>query len=134
MIFFKERFKEMRLRNGWNQKFVADALGVQESSVSNWESGENCPRPTRIPAIAQLFGCDYEYLAELEPGECPKRLTMEEAAERGLNVKGVYLPTGKAIEAFRQGLLREFILSDLDPVAKDKALKIIAQFRKNPEA
>ena len=42
----------------------------------------------------------------------------------------VELTKDEAVEAFRAGLLREFIFADMAPEAKERALKIIAEFRK----
>ena len=68
----------------------------------------------------------------VESGEsCEKRGGAESPAMRGATAR-TDLVSGEAVEAFRQALLQEFILSDLDPVAKDKVLKKIAEFRKNP--
>jgi transcriptional regulator with XRE-family HTH domain len=134
MIFFKEKFRAIRESHGLTLEDVARACGVSQSIVSRWEQkGKSQPRPARIKALAALFHCSPEEFADFEPGRRKsKRLTMEDVALRGAAVQ-VDLSPEKAVEAFRQGLLREFILSDLDPVVKDKVLQTIAGFRKKSE-
>jgi len=131
MLFYPKKFREIRELAGLTLKQIADALGVAESSVHNWEQGINAPRPKRIPRLVEIL--QSEEFVDFERGDRKsKRLTMEDAALRGAAVQ-VDLSPEKAVEAFRQGLLREFILSDLDPVVKDKVLQTIAGFRKKSE-
>ena len=55
--------RERRLRGGIpTQRMVAEALGVQESSVSKWERGQSKPRADKLPLIAKLYGCTIEEL------------------------------------------------------------------------
>jgi len=134
MIFYKDKFREIRERLGLTLEDVASACGVSKQTVQKWEKHEYLkPKPSRIQKIAVLFRCSPEEFSDFEHGERrSRRLSAEELALSGANVS-VSLPTDKAVEAFRQGLLREIILADLDPVAKDKVLKIIAEFRRRSE-
>ena len=55
--------RERRLRGAIpSQRAVAEALGVQESSVSKWERGISKPRADKMPIIAKLYGCTIEEL------------------------------------------------------------------------
>lgn len=59
--------RERRLRGAIpSQRVVAEALGVQESSVSKWERGVAKPRADKLPAIAKLYGCTIEELLSNE--------------------------------------------------------------------
>ncbi len=59
--------RERRLRGAIpSQRIVAEALGVQESSVSKWERGVAKPRADKLPAIAKLYGCTIEELLSNE--------------------------------------------------------------------
>ena len=127
MIFRPQRFKEIREQRGLTLKEISLALGIAESSVHNWESGLFAPRPSRIEKIATILQCDPDDLVSYEDGS--RRLTAKELAMRGSAVN-VELTKDEAVEAFRAGLLREFIFADMAPDAKERALKIIAEFRK----
>jgi transcriptional regulator with XRE-family HTH domain len=56
------RLAEMRERKGWSQAELAEALGVTQSAVGNWESGIRLPRPRTLQRLASLFGVTIDYL------------------------------------------------------------------------
>lgn len=131
MIFFKDKLKTLRQRSGLTLEQVGRACGVSQSMVSRWEGKDkSCPRPAKIKKLAALFQCDESELADFEPGEHQsKRITVDEAAERGFRVHGVKLSQEKAIKAFREGLLREIMIAkELDAEAKVVAYNIISKF------
>lgn len=45
------------------QQAAGEALGVDRSQISRWESGENVPREERVDAIAALYKIDETDLA-----------------------------------------------------------------------
>lgn len=51
-------FVSLRLKAGLTQKAIADALGVTEQAVRNWERGKNEPRFTikQTKLLCQLLG------------------------------------------------------------------------------
>ena len=61
------KFKAMRISKGLTQKDVAEALGISQVSVWQWESGDNFPRADKLPAIARLFECTVDDLIKEEP-------------------------------------------------------------------
>lgn len=131
MIFYPKKFKAIRQSRDFTQVRVADALGIKYQSVQGWEHGKVNPSKQNIYKLAELFNCSPEDFASFEPDEIvePRRLTAKELAMRGSAVN-VELTKEEAVEAFRAGLLREFIFADMAPEAKERALKIIAEFRK----
>jgi len=48
------------------QAQVAEALGIQQSAVAQWESGETKPRADKLLALAKLFGCTIDELLKQE--------------------------------------------------------------------
>ena len=48
------RVKRTRTERGWNQMAMAEAIGVNQSQVSNWEKGVSHPSPSAAIAIADL--------------------------------------------------------------------------------
>ncbi len=48
------RVKRIRAERGWNQTAMAEAVGVNQSQVSNWEKGTAHPSPSAAIAIADL--------------------------------------------------------------------------------
>lgn len=67
----------------------------------------------------------------------PKRMTLDEWRRR----TGNYPPCpqgsseSNAVEHFRQGLITQFVLADIEPREKDKAMRIVVEYKKqkNPE-
>lgn len=61
------RIKAARRRKGMRQKHVADALQLDQSTISAWErdvSGEKPgPRIEHVVQMADLFGVDFSWLA-----------------------------------------------------------------------
>lgn len=54
----KEALKALRLKAGLSQVDVASALGLRQSTIAMWESGENMPRAVLLPRIATLYKCE----------------------------------------------------------------------------
>lgn len=51
------RLKEMRTAASLTQKQAAERIGVVQSAVARWESHENHPRLSKLPKIAEAYGC-----------------------------------------------------------------------------
>ncbi len=134
MIFFPQKFKQIRESHRMTLKEVAEKIGVAESSVHSWEHGVFSPRSKNIHKLADLFRCDVEDLAAYEVRDLPeRRMTVNELAAIGAITPGSKLTKHELIEGFRQAVLREIMLSDkLDPASKEAAYKIIANYNMPP--
>lgn len=51
-----EKIRAYRERKGLSQKALAEALGVDQSAVSNWERGLSEPTAFNIRRLADLLG------------------------------------------------------------------------------
>lgn len=59
-----DRIRRARKLAGMSQKQVAEALGVQRSTVANWESvGEITPGADRLHRLASACNVSFEWLA-----------------------------------------------------------------------
>lgn len=62
------KIKKLRRQKNISQEVLAQYLGISFQAVSKWESGQNMPDITLIPALASFFGIstdelfDYNYL------------------------------------------------------------------------
>lgn len=54
--------REKRLAAGLSQKNLADKLGIVQSAISAWESGEKMPRASQLPALAKALNCSIDEL------------------------------------------------------------------------
>ena len=49
--------KELRKKAGFTQAKFAEAVGVTQSTVSQWESGKVLPDTAKLPKLAEVLGC-----------------------------------------------------------------------------
>lgn len=49
---------EMRKRAGMKQQDLADALHIDRSTVSKWETGEAFPTGNKLPQVAKALKCE----------------------------------------------------------------------------
>lgn len=58
------KLQEKRRKAGITQKQAADAIGVQQSTISMWESGNSVPTVTTLLKAAKVYGCTAAELLE----------------------------------------------------------------------
>ena len=61
---FGERLRKMRERTGLPQKTIADALGVERSTYSYYESDRNEPSMEKLRLLAKIFGTNVGALVD----------------------------------------------------------------------
>lgn len=59
--------KELRRAVGMTQVELANAIGVKQSTVAEWERGSSSPRASMLPDLADLFHCTIDQLFGREP-------------------------------------------------------------------
>ena len=59
---FQIRLKELREKAGYSQQSFADAIGVKQSTVGNWEAGAREPKLEVMQKLADLFDVSVDYL------------------------------------------------------------------------
>ena len=52
---FGARLRELRAKAGLSQAEFAEAMQVQQSTISRWELGERFPPADALPAIAKVL-------------------------------------------------------------------------------
>lgn len=65
MVKFAQRLKELRLDNSLTQAELANALSVDQRTVSNWEKGIREPDFESLMKIARYFNISADYLLGL---------------------------------------------------------------------
>lgn len=55
-------FTEMRKNHGYTQVKLAELLGVDQSTVSLWESGKTAPNRKTASRLAAIFECTVDEL------------------------------------------------------------------------
>ncbi len=52
---FGENFRKLRRQSGFSQKQVADALGIRQSNISDWENDVSRPDYEKLIALSELY-------------------------------------------------------------------------------
>lgn len=55
-----------RKKAGLTQMQVAQALGITDSAVNQWEKGKTFPKTEQLPKLAKLLGCTVDELLKEE--------------------------------------------------------------------
>lgn len=61
-ILFRLRLKLLREKAGYSQYSFADAFGVSQSAVGNWEAGKREPNYETTERLADFFDVTIDYL------------------------------------------------------------------------
>lgn len=59
---FSKIVKQLRLERGWSQQEVADRVGLNKMTISQYENGKRKPSFEMIEALASAFHVDLNYL------------------------------------------------------------------------
>ena len=76
MTEFGERLRKARVDKGMSQGDLADAIGLTQASISQFEKGLRMPTPANIRKFAQILDIREEDLASQNQGEFEKTLLM----------------------------------------------------------
>lgn len=64
---------EMRKKAGMKQQDLADALHIDRSTVSKWETGEAFPTGNKLPQVAKALKCEIGELFSREEKKIRKK-------------------------------------------------------------
>jgi transcriptional regulator with XRE-family HTH domain len=86
-----KKLRELRLKKGWTQDFVADMMKVDRSTISRYETGRSLPDYQTILQFADIYQVEKEYLVtELDPQaeekDKPAYLLKESSNDRDLEL------------------------------------------------
>lgn len=59
---FKNVFRNLRIKSGYTQDGLAEALGISRSAISMYENGNREPDFETLERIADFFNVDMNYL------------------------------------------------------------------------
>lgn len=76
MSEFGNRLKELRVAKNWNQEDLAQAMGLTQASISQFEKGLRIPTPANINKFAEVLGVSRESLAGDNDGKFEKEMLM----------------------------------------------------------
>ena len=56
------KFKSLRLDSKLSQQALATLMKVDQTAISQWETGRTLPRADRLPELAKIFDCSVDEL------------------------------------------------------------------------
>ena len=56
---------------GWDQKKLAEAVGVSGQAVTNWMKGEDFPRPATLLKLASILSIGFDKLVQTDVASQP---------------------------------------------------------------
>lgn len=128
---FQTRLKELREAAGYkSQQSLADALGISQSTVGNWESGRRSPKRTTAIQLAKFFGVSVDYLLGLTDQPDLKQsihpaftsyLTQSVREQLAVEVQGEEKPTpgdGDGLDSKKVLLIQKIIELDKDSLER----------------
>ena len=59
---FSENFKATRKKHGFSQQQIADALGVNRSTIAKYETGISMPYAKNINKLCEILNVSYDEL------------------------------------------------------------------------
>ena len=66
---FKERLKYARRKARYTMSRAAKKIGIQQATISRYESGKTIPAVDRVAAMAELYGVSMDWLCGMEDTE-----------------------------------------------------------------
>ena len=70
---FHEKLKMLRKKKGLTQQEIADEIGINRGSYSNWEKGKREPSFENLVKLADLFDVSLDWLFGREQMKFKKR-------------------------------------------------------------
>jgi transcriptional regulator with XRE-family HTH domain len=61
----KDRLQSYRVKRGYTQESLAQALGIEKKQVSRWETGSTIPGSEKLADIARVLNVSTDYLLGL---------------------------------------------------------------------
>ncbi len=63
--------KAARIKKGWTQKQLADAISVTDKAVCKWETGHGCPDITLLSQLSKVLEIDIQSILRGDFGKSP---------------------------------------------------------------
>ena len=70
--FFSERFKQLRIKNGYTQQQMANLFNVTRPCICYWENGKRVPDFLKLADICKFFNVSSDYLLNITNDPKPK--------------------------------------------------------------
>lgn len=104
-----ERLKTLRQKYGFTQAELGEKIGVNQNTVSNWESGKRNVDFSNLSKLAKIFKCTTDYLLEVSD--------VEKTSKKGVRIPVLgYVKAGIPIDRIQE-------IVDYEEISEDMAKK-----------
>ncbi|MGE3756891.1 MAG: helix-turn-helix domain-containing protein [Pseudobdellovibrionaceae bacterium] len=134
MRIYKEHFgkklRQARKSLGLRQSDLAEAVGVEPSTVSRWETGEDSPDDVRLPTICKTLKVSPDYfvdapnpttIGDLASGDAKRIIEILEQRLPPKNIKSPSAPYGDVPEILQEKWV------DLEPGTQKMILYLVTK-------
>lgn len=87
MASFSQRLKELRVNKNLGQKEVGVIVGVSDSSIRKYETGERTPNPDALVKLADFFNVTVDYLIGVSDSKNAPELKTDKSTKKELPTK-----------------------------------------------
>lgn len=137
-----KKISSLRKQSGLTQMELADRLGISFQAVSNWERGNTMPDISKLPELAEIFGCSMEEILgderkakivqDLAVGQTPVDVKAEDLADIAPIVSDEqFKQTYEQAETNGMEMDFETLMSIVPYLDDDDITKIAADYIKN---
>lgn len=112
-----KRLKSLRQKHGLTQAELGEKLGVNQNTVSNWESGKRNADFPNLSKLAEIFNCTTDYLLEVSD--------VEKVSKKGVQIPVLgYVKAGIPIDRIEEIVDYEEISEDMAKNGEFFGLKV----------
>lgn len=110
MTTISRNLRRIRERNtNYNQKDVAELLGIKQNTYSTWESGECDVKSEYIPKLAEIFGAEIKDFFEIASSKIEITQTNIDNKDNSVNNSIVLVvPDKESLEKLVESLKNNF--------------------------
>lgn len=109
MTTISKNLRKIRERNTkYNQKEVAELLGIKQNTYSTWESGESDVKSEYIPKLAEIFGVDIKDFFDTASSKIEITQNNSDNKDNSINGLVFVLTDKKSVEKLVESLKNNF--------------------------
>jgi transcriptional regulator with XRE-family HTH domain len=110
MTTISKKLRKIREANTqYNQKEVAELLGIKQNTYSTWESGESDVKSEYLPRLAAIFGVDIKDFFETPTSNIEINQSNSDNKDNSINNSIVLiLPDKESVEKLVESLKNNF--------------------------